>query len=350
MARISTAGRNIDNAPFAASSGIKAARSGSGFEGSTAPGPFLPPSPWRLPALELPQSPLAQSIHAGLASLPQFADMVNGISNVSLSRIEQGIASFLASLDPAPVAAPPGGSSELYPWLLAGVVTALACELARRQFSKPSLTVPSNWPQFRSLRGRRLKSMRMDDAPLDSLLQRLCTGDRAAAEQVFLAFEPYLRTAVRRQLPAPYRAKFDSADILQSVWADALRGFREAGWRFVDADHLRGFLFVAMRNRMIDRVRQHQGALGREQPLDEHAPPAKQPRPSEMAQAADVWNQIQAQCPAEHRPILELKRQGFTLAEIGERVGLHPDSVRRILRTLARQLAFGTPPGGSNES
>lgn len=187
----------------------------------------------------------------------------------------------------------------------------------------------------------------MDDAPLDNLLQRLCTGDKAAAEQVFLAFEPYLRTAVRRQLPAPYRAKFDSADILQSVWADALRGFREAGWRFVDADHLRGFLFVAMRNRMIDRVRQHQGDLARETPLEEHIPAARQPRPSEMAQAGDVWEQIQAQCPIEHRPILELRRQGFTLAEIGAQMQLHPDSVRRILRTLARQMAFGSPPEGS---
>jgi RNA polymerase sigma factor (sigma-70 family) len=186
------------------------------------------------------------------------------------------------------------------------------------------------------------------DEPLDNLLARLCTGDKAAAEQVFVAFEPYLRKAVRRQLPATFRAKFDSTDILQSVWADALRGFRDAGWRFVDADHLRGFLFVATRNRMIDRVRQHSTALQREESLDngdrKGIAASTQPRPSELAQAADVWTQIQAQCAVEHRPILELKRQGFTLAEIAERVDLHPDSVRRILRTLARQLAFGTLP------
>jgi DNA-binding CsgD family transcriptional regulator len=47
-----------------------------------------------------------------------------------------------------------------------------------------------------------------------------------------------------------------------------------------------------------------------------------------------------ARCPAEHRPILGLRRQGYSLAEIAQRTGLHPDSVRRILRTLARQLAF----------
>jgi RNA polymerase sigma-70 factor (ECF subfamily) len=180
--------------------------------------------------------------------------------------------------------------------------------------------------------------------PLDNLLAKLCSGDMAAAEQVFLAYEPYLRKAVRRQLPPPLRAKFDSADIVQSVWADVLSGFRAAGWRFLDADHLRGFLFVATRNRLIDRIRQYQKAVAREEPLAEadrqYGLPSPQPCPSEIAQAGDLWDWILAHCPPEHRPILGLKRQGYSLAEIGERTGLHPDSVRRILRTLARQLAF----------
>jgi RNA polymerase sigma-70 factor (ECF subfamily) len=184
--------------------------------------------------------------------------------------------------------------------------------------------------------------------PLENLLARLCSGDVDAAEQVFVAFEPYLRKAVRRQLPALLRPKFDSTDILQSVWADVLRGFREAGWRFSDADHLRGFLFVATRNRLIDRIRQHQRAMEREEPLGQgdelHALASPQPRPSELAQAADLWERILARCPPEHRPILELKRQGHALAEIAARTGLHPDSVRRILRTLARELAFAGEP------
>ncbi len=182
--------------------------------------------------------------------------------------------------------------------------------------------------------------------PLDNLLAQLCNGDMAAAGQVFLAFEPYLRKAVRRHLPVPLRAKFDSADILQSVWADVLRGFRDAGWRFIDADHLRGFLFVAMRNRLIDRIRQHQKAAAREEPLGEgeqhHLLPSGQPRPSEVAQAVDLWERILNLCPPEHRPLLSLRRQGYSLAEIAEQAGLHPDSVRRILRTLARHMAFAS--------
>src|SRR5438270_6356169 len=157
------------------------------------------------------------------------------------------------------------------------------------------------------------------DEPLDHLLAQLCSGDAAAAGQVFLAFEPYLRKAVRRNLPPPLRAKFDSADIVQSVWADVLRGFREAGWRFLNADHLRGFLFVATRNRLVDRIRQHQKAADREEPLGEgdRPPflPSPQPRPSEVAQAGELWERILAHCPAEHRTLVGLRRQGHSLAE-----------------------------------
>jgi hypothetical protein len=59
-----------------------------------------------------------------------------------------------------------------------------------------------------------------------------------------------------------------------------------------------------------------------------------------------LWERIQGHCPAEHRPILDLRRQGHSLAEIAARTGLHPDSVRRILRTLARQLAFENQGSG----
>jgi RNA polymerase sigma-70 factor (ECF subfamily) len=180
--------------------------------------------------------------------------------------------------------------------------------------------------------------------PLDELLDRLCDGDAAAAERVFVEFEPYLRKAIRRQLRGRLRQKFDSADILQSVWVDLLRGFRERGWRFADADQLRGFLFVATRNRVIDRSRKCQNA-SREESLGDDERPGKlvssQPRPSETVQADDLWKQLLANCPPDHRPVLYLRREGHSLAEIAVRTGLHRDSVRRILRTLAGNVAFG---------
>src|SRR5437016_13304720 len=108
----------------------------------------------------------------------------------------------------------------------------------------------------------------MNDDALSALLDKLCTGDDVAAEQVFLAYEPYLRVVVRRLLPSHLRPKFDSVDVVQSVWADVLYGVREAGWRFQSAAQLRAFLVNATRHRFIDRVRQHRRAPIHEQRLE----------------------------------------------------------------------------------
>jgi RNA polymerase sigma-70 factor (ECF subfamily) len=179
---------------------------------------------------------------------------------------------------------------------------------------------------------------------LDELLTQLSSGDMVAAGQLFLAFEPYLRKAVRGHFPPNLRSKFDSADILQSVWADVLRGFRKAGWRFTDADHLRGFLFVATRNRLVDRIRKHQKTVELEAPFSEETEssylPTRQASQSEVAYAVDLWERILARCAPEHRRIVDLKSQGHSLSEIAEQTGLHPDSVRRVLRILARKVAF----------
>jgi RNA polymerase sigma-70 factor (ECF subfamily) len=175
----------------------------------------------------------------------------------------------------------------------------------------------------------------------DALLEKLSSGDPTAAEEVFLAYEPYLRMVVRRQLPANVRGKFDSSDIVQSIWADLLDGFRNAGWRFSDAAHLRAFLVQVTRNRFIDRLRQQRAALEHERPLGVetvHLPASPEPRPSEVAQANDLWARLLALCPPAHRRLLELKRQGLSLADLAARTGLHPSSIRRILYDLARKL------------
>jgi len=183
----------------------------------------------------------------------------------------------------------------------------------------------------------------MQTDALDQLLEKLSNGDDAAAEEVFRAYEPYLRVVVRRMLPPNMRPKFDSVDVVQSVWADVLRRFRAGGYRFSTVNQLRAFLVKATRNRFIDRARQNRAALQRQQSLEAtHAGDhlqASADQPSDLAQANDLWTQMMALCPPAHHGLLELKRQGCSLAEIAQQTGLHESSVRRILYDLARRLA-----------
>jgi RNA polymerase sigma-70 factor (ECF subfamily) len=183
----------------------------------------------------------------------------------------------------------------------------------------------------------------MSTEHVDRLLDQLNSGDARAAEQVFRTYEPYLRMLVRRQLRTPLRAKFDSMDVVQSVWADVLEGVREAGWHFNDRAHLQAFLVRLAKNRFIDRCRKHRNALALEEPLVDELPPASiasaEPRPSEVAQRNELWDQMLSLCPPAHHELLRMKRQGLSLAEIAARTALHESSVRRILYDLAKRFA-----------
>jgi RNA polymerase sigma-70 factor (ECF subfamily) len=190
----------------------------------------------------------------------------------------------------------------------------------------------------------------MSPEPLELLLQQLARGDVAAAEEVFVTYEAFLRRLVRRQLPPRLRSKFDSADVVQSVWVHVLRDLHEAGRRFDTPEHLRAFLVLVTRHRLYDRFRRHRAAGEHERPLaarEEEAPPCPAPRPSEVVAAEDLWERMLALCPPEHHAVLHMRRQGLRLTEIATATGLHEGSVRRILRRLARQVAFASPSLGA---
>src|SRR5262245_16047133 len=194
----------------------------------------------------------------------------------------------------------------------------------------------------------------MDADSLEPLLEKLCHGDMAAAKQVFLAYEPYLRKVVRRQLPAGMQSKFDSIDIVQSVWAYLLTGYRDGAWEFPDIKRFQAFLVQVTRNRFNDRFRKHRIAFEKEQQLDavdtEDIPPSPRPLPHDLVEAEELWDRMLALCPVEHQELLRLKRQGLTTDELVARTGLHPGSIRRILRNLAGKLALQQVPLTSGEN
>jgi len=193
----------------------------------------------------------------------------------------------------------------------------------------------------------------MSADPIDDLLDQLARGDVEAAGALFAAYAPYLRALVRRQVSDQLRAKFDSADVVQSVWVQVVRQLGRDGWSIEDEARLRGLLATIARRRLLTRVRKHANDLAPDQPREaevETVPEHRFPRPSEVAQADDMWERMLEICPREHHPVLILKREGLPLTEIASRTGLHEGSVRRILRRLARELALRQVPLPADES
>ena len=70
-------------------------------------------------------------------------------------------------------------------------------------------------------------------------------------------------------------------------------------------------------------------------------------RVSETVRADELWRQMLAVCPPAHYELLNLKRQGASLAEIAAKTGLHQSSVRRILYDIARRVTHRQATAGS---
>jgi len=189
----------------------------------------------------------------------------------------------------------------------------------------------------------------LSEGHLQTLIEGLNRGEEQAIQRAYQAYQPFLRMLVRRRLSSPFRTRIDSLDVVQSLWAELLTGFRRAGWKFPNATYLRAFLARVARNRLRDRQRKHGPALVREQAIadgnSQHFPAPGNERPSQVVQADDLWDRIVASCPPSYREILLLKREGRTSAEIAARVGLHEASVRRILCDLARRLGLEAKGG-----
>jgi RNA polymerase sigma factor (sigma-70 family) len=188
---------------------------------------------------------------------------------------------------------------------------------------------------------------RSEESDLPGFLARIQAGDEAAARELLARYEPEVRLVVRRQLPRLLRSRFDSLDFLQSVWGSFFRRVRGGSGpsEFGDSRHLVAFLARAAKNKVIDEYRRaasRKQDMHREEPLwtERNRPkdlPAEIDSPSEVAQAREVFGRLCNLLPEKRRNILELKAEGLSSKDIGERLGISARTVQRVLEDLRRR-------------
>jgi RNA polymerase sigma factor (sigma-70 family) len=191
------------------------------------------------------------------------------------------------------------------------------------------------------------------ESELTDFLRRIQAGDEAAARELLRRFEAEVRLVVRRQLPRLLRSRFDSLDFLQSVWGSFFRRMRTAPTEFEDSRHLVAFLARAAKNKVIDEYRRaasRKQDMHREEPLwgDGLRPrdvPDPADSPSEVAQAHEVLVRLRELMPRDRQAILEMKAEGLSSKDIGDRLGISERTVQRVLEELRRRMEseWGTP-------
>jgi RNA polymerase sigma factor (sigma-70 family) len=186
---------------------------------------------------------------------------------------------------------------------------------------------------------------RDDKSDVPAFLARIQAGDEDAAREMLRRYEAEVRLVVRRQLPRLLRSRFDSLDFLQSVWGSFFRRVRSGPAEFEDSRHLVAFLARAAKNKVIDEYRRaasRKQDVHREEPLwlDGGRPKevaAQTDTPSEVAEAREVFSRLRELLPEDRRTVLELKAEGLSSRDIGERLGISERTVQRVLEDLRRR-------------
>jgi RNA polymerase sigma-70 factor (ECF subfamily) len=180
---------------------------------------------------------------------------------------------------------------------------------------------------------------------IQAFLARIQAGDEGAARELLTRYEAEVRLVVRRQLPRLLRSRFDSLDFLQSVWGSFFRRLHLGPTEFEDSRHLVAFLARAAKNKVIDEYRRaasQKHDMHREEPIwyENQSPrdlAADLDTPSEIAQANEAFERLRDLLPEARQNILELKAEGLSSREIGEKLGISERTVQRVLEDLRRR-------------
>lgn len=190
----------------------------------------------------------------------------------------------------------------------------------------------------------------MDDADFVALIERARGGDESALTELLRTFEAEVRTMVRVRLPRVLRTQFDSMDFVQAALTSFCNELRDGKGQFANARHLEAFLSAVVRNKVYEehrrRTRSKKYDLSREEPFyvkrgDREVPrevTSPDPSPSTQAAAREQLHKLLAGRNPEVAEIVELKIQGLTYVEIGERVGMNERSVRRIIEVMRARM------------
>jgi RNA polymerase sigma factor (sigma-70 family) len=189
---------------------------------------------------------------------------------------------------------------------------------------------------------------------LQELLRRIREGDEAAAAEFFRTYEPHVRRVVRARLRiAGMRRVSDSSDLCQVVLASFLVGSAVGRYDIEDTEAMKKLLARIAANRVIDLARKPEfrkpavpvvgpGADG-VQPVARGSSPASQIALQELIQKA---NQLLTDS---ERPIADLRKEGLTWEEIGQRLGKSADAVRKSLDRAARRIMLALGMEGPND-
>lgn len=184
-------------------------------------------------------------------------------------------------------------------------------------------------------------------AESDGLFARAKGGDQAAWEELFHACYPRVIQVVRRKLNRPMRSLYDSTDFASDVMKSLAANLDRLD--FPSIESLMAFLTQVAEQAVIDEYRRRttqKRDMTRERAIVAGLPSETQemgivsndPTASQLAQAREILELLLAREDERERKVIDLRRQGYSNAEIAHRTGWNVRKVQRFLKDLRESL------------
>jgi RNA polymerase sigma-70 factor, ECF subfamily len=189
----------------------------------------------------------------------------------------------------------------------------------------------------------------MDSSPsFRDLKKRLASGDPSAPEELVNKFARRLVALARTRLNSRLRAKMDPEDVVQSVWKSFFWRQEHGDFELHNWSSLWGLLaaitlrkcghqvdYFSAARRNIDRERSPRASAESSASFEAFA---REPTPAEVAVVVDTLEQAMRGLEDYHRDILQLRLQGYSVAEISDQVGYTERTVHRVLERVRHRL------------
>ncbi|MFT3883665.1 MAG: sigma-70 family RNA polymerase sigma factor [Gemmatales bacterium] len=187
----------------------------------------------------------------------------------------------------------------------------------------------------------------MDGGNFHDLLQRVRTGDEAAAFELVKSYEPQVRAAIRSRLRDPaMKRHFDSIDICQSVMASFFPRAAHGQFELHEPKQLVGLLVQMARNKLAHQMRRHRQQcrdVGVEVSADASSFGELQGAdlpPDRIAMAREELERLKDRLDPEARLMADLRSEGREWTEVAEKLGGTPEARRKqFQRALAAVFA-----------
>ena len=176
-----------------------------------------------------------------------------------------------------------------------------------------------------------------------ALMERVRQGSEDAARELLDEYGPHVVRAVRRKLSRPMRAKVDSMDFTQAVWASFFAN-RSQIERLDKPEALIAFLVQVAKNKVIDEFRRlfhtQKHNLNRERSMHGSAAfeagrlAARTPTPSQIAATNELRDKLVAGQPPHYQQIVRYRQLGMTQEEIAQRMKLNVRTIQRVMQRL----------------